>query len=70
MLEKLALLKMALCKASAFKNASRGHTPGVVFPATGSPLRKEFCSIVVPLLKQDWPFLVLRCPVGGARARQ
>src|SRR6202035_1929203 len=54
MLEKLALLKIAFCKAPAFSSASSRRTSVTICAAAGSLSRKAFCSIFVPILNSDW----------------
>src|ERR1035441_4394955 len=58
MLEKLALLNIALCKAPAFSSASLRRTLVTICTAAGSLSRNAFCFIFVPVLNSDW-----RCPV-------
>src|ERR1035441_851087 len=70
MLENLALLKIALCKASAFSRTSLRWTSVTTSPTPESPPRIAFGSIFVPFLYCDWPCLVFSLAAVGARERQ
>src|ERR1039457_6845529 len=56
-LEKLALLKIAFCKAPVFSRASSRRTSATISTAAGSPSGIGVCSIFVPFLICDWPCL-------------
>src|ERR1039458_8531320 len=70
MLEKLALLKIAFCKAPAFSRTSSRRTSVTISTATGSPSRIAVCSIFVPFLICDWRCLVFSLAAIGARERR
>src|ERR1019366_4584428 len=70
MLEKLALLKIALCRAPTLSSASLRRTSVTTFPVPGSPSRIALCSIFVPFLNCDWPCFVFSFSAVGARERR
>src|ERR1035437_987052 len=70
MLEKLALLKIALCRAPAFSRTSLRRTSVTISSATESPSRIGLCFIFVPCLNCDWPCFVFSLAAAGARERR
>src|ERR1039457_2571734 len=69
MLEKLALLKIAFCKAPVFSRVSSRRTSVTISTARGSPSRMVVC-IFVPFLICDWPCLEFSLATVGARKQR
>src|ERR1017187_7206235 len=70
MLEKLALLKIAFCKAPALSRASSRRTSVTISTAAESPSGRAVGSIFVPLLNRDWLRLLFNGAAIGARLRR